>query len=131
MNANTETEPARIILITVPKDELSCINGERSVYVKNPKMMTAKLAIRKFLAALEFQDNPIAPKAASTVIASASNRKSAASERAVASSETKPAYTMSSNTSPNEIAASQAYSPTKKGLNILVDMFRGLSVSLI
>src|SRR4030043_2460765 len=124
MNANTETEPARIILIPVPKDELSCRKGERSMYAKNPKIVTAKLATRKYLAALEFQDNPIAPNAASTVIKSTSNRKSATSERAVASSGTKRAYTISSRTSPNEIAVSQAYRPTTRGLIIFVGLFK-------
>src|SRR4030042_70078 len=131
MNANTETEPARIIVIPVPKDELSCRKGERSMYAKNPKMVTTKLATRKYLAALEFQDNPIAPNAASAVITSTSNRKSATSERAVASSGTKRAYMISSRTSPNEIAASQAYSPTTRGPIILVDVSKGLFFSLI
>lgn len=101
------------------------------MYAKNPKMVTAKLATRKFLAALEFQDNPIAPDAASTVIASMSNNKSDTFERVDASSGTKPAYTISSNTSPNEIVASQAYNPTTRVLIMLVDVFRGLFVSFI
>ena len=130
MNANTETEPARITLIPVSKDELSCRNGERSMHAKNSKMMAAKLATKKFLAALEFQDNPIAPNAASAVIMFTSNRKSAASERAVAASGIKPTYTIS-RTSPNEIAASQGYSLTKRGSIMLVDVFRALFVSLI
>ncbi len=131
MSANTETEPARIILVPVPRDDPSWRNGERSTYAKNPKKMMAKLEIRKFLAVLEFQDNPIAPNAASTVRKFMSNWKSAASERAVAASGTKPAYTISSRTSPNETAVSQAYTPTTRGPNMSDDVFGALFVSLI
>ena len=91
MKANTETEQARIILIPAPNDDPSWRNGERRIYAKNPKKMIAKLEIRKFLAVLEFHDNPIAPNAASTVMEFTSNWKSAASERAVAASGTNPA----------------------------------------
>lgn len=73
MNANTDTEPERIILIPVPMDDPSWSNGERRMYAKNPKMRMAKLEIRKFLAGLEFHDNPIAPNAASTVMELTSN----------------------------------------------------------
>ena len=131
MNANTETEQVRIILIPVPKDDSSWRNGERSMYTKKPKKMMAKLEIRKYLAFLEFQDNPIAPNAASTVMELTSNWKSAASERAVAASGTNPAYTISSRTSPNETAVSQAYSPTTRSLMIPVEVFSLFLVSLI
>jgi hypothetical protein len=131
MSANTETEQARIILIPVPRDDPSWRNGERSITTKNPKKMMAKLKIRHFLAVLEFQDNPIAPNAASTVMKLTSNWKSAASERAVATSGTNPAYTISRRTSPNETAASQAYTPTTRGPIMPVDEFGALFVSLI
>ena len=85
------------------------------MYAKNPKKMMAKLEIRKFLAVLELQDNPIAPNAASTVTELTNNWKSAASERAVTASGTNPAYTISSRTIPNETAVSQAYTPTTRG----------------
>ena len=91
MNANTDTDPERRILIPVPKEDPSWRNGERSMYAKNPKKMMAKLKIRKFLAVLESQDNPIAPNAASTIMELTSNWKSAASEKAVAASGTNPA----------------------------------------
>ena len=85
--------------------------------------MTTKLATRKYLADFDFQDNPIAPNAANIVRAFTSNKKSAASERAVGASGTKPAYRISSRTSPNEIVASQAYNPTIRGLIIFIDVF--------
>ena len=91
MNADTDTDPERRILIPVPKEDPSWRNGERSIYAKKPKKMMAKLETRKVLAFLEFQDNPIAPSAASTVMALTSNWKSAASERAVSASATHPA----------------------------------------
>ena len=91
MNANTDTDPERIILIPFPKDDPSWRNGERRMYARNPKKMMTKLEIRKFLAVLKLHDNPIAPNAASTVMELTNNWKSAASERAVAASGTNPA----------------------------------------
>ena len=53
---------------------------------------------RKHLADFDFRDNPITPNAANIVSAFTSNRTSAASERAVGASGTKPAYRISSRT---------------------------------
>ena len=91
--------------------------------------MTAKLATRKYLAGFDFQDKPMAPNAANMVRALTSNKKSAASERAVTASGTKPAYRISSRTSPNEIVASQAYNPMIRGPIIsIIDIFSNLIV---
>jgi hypothetical protein len=101
------------------------------MYTKNPKKIMAKLEIRKLPADLEFQDNPIAPNAASTIREVTNNWKSAASERAVAASGTNPAYTISSRTSPNETAVSQAYSPTTRELMMPVGVFSLFLISFI
>jgi len=86
-------------------------------------MLTTKLAKRRLLAAVEFQDNRIAPNAASTVTALTSSRKSATSENAAVASGTRLAYMMSSRTNPKETAVAQAYSPTTSGPSRLVGLF--------
>ena len=112
MNASSETEPANAILITGPKGEPISRIGKRMIYSIKPKMVTARLAIRRFLADFVSMDDPIAPRAARLISAFMNSRKSEASLKAVVAFGTRPAYKISSSTRPNEIVASQAYDPT-------------------
>ncbi len=118
MKARMDTDPPMAILSTGPNTEPVGKNGERSAGVRSAKTLTIRLAARKYLAALEFQDNPIAPSATRKVPALAISRKSPTSENAAVAPGTSLAYMTSTTALPKETAVDQAYSPTTSGANL-------------
>jgi hypothetical protein len=131
MNASTEIIPPMIRRIPAPSAEPSCKNGERIAGATSPNKLTSKLAISKFLATIELQDNTIDTNATSTNAALTSNMRSATSEVAAVASGTNLAYMMSIKAMPKETAVAQAYKPTASGPGKPVDSLRGLFVLLI
>ena len=97
---------------------------EKKRGIKISKDKANRLAIKRYLAILDFQETTIAPIAKITITKPMQSKVSEISENTIALSEKSSisfkylAYTMSSNTPPKKTAAIQVYSPTIRKRNL-------------